>query len=280
MYARRLLSMALLGLGACGGGGGSDEAAAPAPAVSEVHFTASDFAFEGPDTIESGLVTFTLTNVSETFHHLQLARLDGMTMDEFMANLSELRPNAPIPSWFHPAGGVNPPPPGEPATVTMAVEPGEYAVLCTVDVPDHIPHVAKGMIRPLTVIPAAGPTPPLPEPDMSLSLVDYAFGFSTPPTAGTHTIRVRNDAQQGHEIAIFRLLPGKTMDDVMAWGATFEGPPPIIGAGGVPAMAPGQEVDMEVTFTPGEYVAICFLPDAMDGVPHIVHGMVLPFTIS
>jgi len=27
-------------------------------------------------------------------------------------------------------------------------------------------------------------------------------------------------------------------------------------------------------------VALCFLPDATDGAPHVVHGMMLPFTIS
>jgi hypothetical protein len=35
-----------------------------------------------------------------------------------------------------------------------------------------------------------------------------------------------------------------------------------------------------VDLTPGAYVAICFVPDATDGVPHVEHGMALPFEVS
>jgi hypothetical protein len=89
-----------------------------------------------------------------------------------------------------------------------------------------------------------------------------------------------NAAQQSHEIALFRLLPGRTMDDVAAWGASYEGEPPMTAAGGVSLIRPGREVVMYATLTPGDYVALCFVPDANDGMPHLVHGMVLPFTIS
>jgi hypothetical protein len=153
-------------------------------------------------------------------------------------------------------------------------------VLCVVDTPDHIPHVMKGMIKPLTVTPAAGTPAPLPASDLTLTLVDYAFSFDAPPTAGPHAIRVVNGASQAHEVALFRLLPGKTLDDVMAWGATYEGAPPITAVGGVPAFRPGQEAVMHVDLTPGEYVALCFVPDATDGLPHVAHGMALPFQIS
>jgi hypothetical protein len=175
---------------------------------------------------------------------------------------------------------VNPPAPGQPARVTMMVEPGEYAVVCIVDTPDHVPHVAKGMIKPLTVTPASGAPAPLPAADRTLTLVDYAFSFDAPLTSGSHAIRVVNGATQSHEIALFRLLPDKTMDDVVAWGGTYAGEPPMTAAGGVPAIRPGQEAVMHVDLTPGNYVALCFLPDANDGMPHLVHGMALPFTIS
>jgi len=275
MRSHRLFWTALTVLAACGGDPTLDDPA------TEVRFAASDFAFDGPATIEAGLVTFALTNDSETPHHLQLVRLpDGVSFEEFKQDLSELQVGSPFPDWYRDVGGVNPPPPGAEARVTMAVEPGEYAVLCIVDIPDHVLHVFKGMIQPLTVTAASRPTAPLPDADVSLSLVDFAFGFSAPPTRDTRVIRVRNDAQQSHEIAIVRLLPDKTVEDFMAWGATFEGPPPIVMAGGVPGIRPGQSVNVEVALTPGSYVAVCFLPDATDGAPHIVHGTMLPFTIS
>lgn len=283
MRTNRLVSVMLLALVACGGGEAEQDVAAmaEAPAIREVHFTATDFAFQGPAEIEAGMTTFVLTNHGETFHHLQLIRLpEGMSYEEFTAGLSQMQPGSPPPPWFHGVGGVNPPPPHAPARATMMVEPGEYAVICLVDTPDKVPHIMKGMMQPLTVTPSTKQAAALPAADLELTLVDYAFSFAAPPTSAHRTIRVTNGATQDHEIAIFRLLPGKTMDDVGAWAMTFDGPPPIEAVGGVPLIMPGQTMNFDVDLTPGSYVALCFVPDATDGRIHVEHGMVLPFTIS
>ncbi len=284
MRSNHFFAPILVLLTACGGEGtpreGADasiEAAAPR----EIRFSTRDFAFEGPETIEAGMVTFVLTNTSEIWHHVQLVRLpDGMSMQTFQEGLAAMQPGTPPPSWFVDAGGVNPPAPGEEARVTMMIEPGEYAVLCLVDTPDKIPHVMKGMIRPLTVTASTQAPAPLPPADLTLTLVDYAFSFSAPPTSGSHVIRVENGASQSHEIALFRFLPGKGMNDLMAWAQAYEGPAPMIAAGGVPAFRPGQVANMHVDLAPGDYVALCFVPDINDGRLHLEHGMALPFTVS
>jgi hypothetical protein len=281
---RCLIGLVLVGLTACGGEGspppdGSSSSAEAAPR--EVRFVASDFAFEGPDTIEGGMLKVVLENAGETWHHLQLVRLpDGWSVDDFQEAMTSVQPGSPAVDWFVDAGGVSPPRQGGSASVTMMVEPGEYAVLCLIDTPDHVPHFMKGMIRPLTVTAPSGPPAELPPSDMTLTLVDYAFSFSEPPTSGSHVIRVVNAAEQPHEVAILRFAPGKTMDDLMAWSATYEGPAPAEPVGGVTGFGPGRTVVMEVDLIPGEYVAVCFVPDATDGVPHLEHGMLLPFTVS
>jgi len=284
MSYRRPTLFAVLALVACAGDGDpsvQESSATPVASPREVRFVASDFAFEGPESFEEGMITFVLENTSETWHHLQLVRLpEGLSFAEFQERLATMQPGQPIPEWFVEAGGVNPPPTGGVARATQFVEAGEYAVLCVVDTPDHIPHVMKGMIRPLNVTPSASPPAPLPAADLTLTLVDYAFSFSAPPTRGRHVIRVENAVTQSHEIVLFRLLPGKTVDDFAAWGATYEGPPPVEVLGGVPAFRSGLVSTMEVDLTPGEYLAVCFVPDATDGAPHIAHGMLLPFTIS
>lgn len=281
MRRNRLLALTLVGLAACSGESAPDTAATDM-GPREVQFTAQDFSFQGPSSIEAGTITLSLTNAGPNLHHLQLVRIpDGMTFDEFKEALGTIQPMTPMPDWFHDAGGVNPPPTGNgPAKVTMTIEPGEYAVMCVVDTPDHIPHFAKGMIQPLTVTESSHPAAPLPPADMELSLVDYAFSFSTPPTAGSHVIRVTNGAEQSHEVLFVKLNPGKTVDDAMAWGQTYAGPEPFVAHGGVSAMPPGQSEDVYVDFTPGQWMALCFLPDATDGLPHVAHGMMLPFTIS
>lgn len=280
MSANRLVGLLFLGLAACGGQADDAQSSAPAAPL-EVRFVASDFAFDGPATIEAGVVTFVLENTGQTLHHLQLVRLpDGMDFAAFQEALGQMQPGTPPPAWFVDVGGVNPPPPGQPARTTLMVEAGEYAVVCIVDTPDHVPHVFKGMIQPLTVTPATTPSAPLPPSDMMLTLVDYAFSFSAPPTAGSHVIHVMNGAAQSHEVVFIKLHVGRTMDDVGAWGATYEGEPPFDTYGGVPGIRPGQMVNVHVDFTPGEWAALCFVPDATDGAPHLMHGMVLPFTIS
>ena len=287
MNFNRLLVLFSATLAACGGdrpaADTETETSTPVEAAAprEIRFTATDFAFQGPATVEAGLVTLVLDNQAETWHHVQLIELpEGMTAADLGAGMAQMQPGSPPPPWLEAAGGVNPPAPGELARATMVLEPGEYAVVCFVDTPDRVPHVMKGMIQPLTVTPTATAPATLPESDLSLTLIDYAFSFSTPPTSGTHTIRVENAAAQWHEIALFKFEPGKTMDDLLAWAETYEGPAPVVPAGGVPGIKPGQVVNMEVTLTPGNYVALCFLPDMGDGQLHLMHGMVLPFTVS
>lgn len=259
----------------------NSEAASTIDAHREITFIAQDNSFEGPDTVEAGMVTLVLKNEGPEWHHLQLIRLpDEMTMEGFQTAMAEMQPGTPPPPWLREAGGVNPPEPGAEARVTQMLTPGEYAVICLVDTPDRIPHVAKGMISSLTVVPSDESPAPPPESDLTLTLVDYAFSFSEPPTAGEHVIKVENSAQQAHEIAFFRLLPGKTMDDFGAWGANYEGPAPITAVGGVPGIHSGQVAYVHVEFTPGDYVAACFVPDAKDGKMHLEHGMVMPFTVS
>jgi hypothetical protein len=281
--------MVLLAAGACapqdsgdvGGVATSTAAAAAVEAPPAVQFTARDFSFEGPDTIPAGLTTLVLDNEGPTYHHVQLVRLaEGHTAADLQAAFAAMRPGDPYPAWATDAGGVNTPDPGAQARATLMIEAGEYAVICFVDTPDHVPHIAKGMMKGLTVTPASAPSAAEPVADLTLTLVDYAFSFSAPPTAGQHVIRIENAGPQPHEVLFVRLDEGKTVEDFMAWGQTFEGPAPGRALGGAPAMALGQTQYVPLELTPGNYLAVCFVPDSGDRMPHIAHGMVLPFTVS
>lgn len=289
MRRRLVAGMVLLAAGACApqdSGNAGDRPAAVATAAAPaappaVLFTAKDFAFEGPDSVASGLTTFVLNNGGTTYHHVQLFRLgEGKTVEDLHAAFMAMKPGDPFPSWAAFAGGVNASDPGAQARATLMLEPGEYAVVCIVDTPDHVPHVMKGMMKPLTVTPSNAPALPAPQADLTLTLVDYAFSFSMPPTAGHHVIEVRNGGPQPHEVLFVQLHPGMTMDDFMKWGQTYEGDAPGHALGGVPAVMPGQVEYVTLDLAPGDYLAVCFVPDAKDGMPHLAHGMALPFTIS
>jgi hypothetical protein len=202
---------------------------------------------------------------------------EGRTFDSLVAALK--KPGMP-PRWAHPIGGPNGVSPSLESDADITLTPGAYAILCFVPSPDGVPHLAKGMIRPLTVTPSnrqASET----SPDLTMDLVDYDFKLSAPITAGTRLIRVVNAAAQLHEVVVVRLDPGKTMKDMFAWEMSGrKGPAPGRYVGGMSPIAPGDTADFSMAFEPGSYALICFAPDAKDGKPHAMHGMLKTLTVS
>lgn len=277
---------------ACRSGDSSRRTAADtlAPAASEaplaysaaapnvVTITARDYAFDIPAEIPAGLTTFRLVNRGPSLHHMQLVRLEeGKTVDDFLA---ALRAGGPPPAWATMAGGPNPPEPGAETNATLAMAPGNYAVLCFVPDSAGVPHVMKGMVHRLRVTGAAPASMAEPSADVRVALVDYGFELSRPLTAGRHTIRVDNNGPQPHEIAVLRLKPGKSPEDFGAWGEHPRGPAPATLVGGVSGIMPGTHAYFTADFEPGEYAFICFVPDAKDGKPHFMHGMAKRFTVA
>ena len=252
-------------------------AVAKATAPNVVVVKTSDYAFDAPDTVRAGLTTLRLvTNPGQEMHQVGLIRLDsGKTAADLF---NAMKSPGPMPKWAIEVAGVNPPAPGQTAEATLNLAAGNYLLVCFVPSPDGVPHVAKGMSRPLVVAGTAAAAP-LPG-DVEIKLTDYAFGLSKPLTAGQHVIRVVNDGQQSHEVMVIRLAPGKTAAQVAAWVEKMEGPPPGEPLSGVAGLGVGQSASFPLTLTPGEYGLICFIPDAKDGKPHYVHGMVHQFKVS
>jgi len=259
----------------------------PAPVTStpaaaqQVTVTATDFVFQLPTTpVKSGLTQLTLDNAGKELHQAQLFRLtDGKTMADFGA---ALQAQGPMPTWAVPTGGPNAALPGGTSNATLVLEPGTYAIVCFIPSADGMPHVAKGMVAGLEVQPSDQPAAALPAGDIQMALADYSFTMTPAPTAGTHTFTVTNQAAQPHEAVLVRLEPGATMDPWTDWvkGGMKGALPPGTPFGGLTALAPGEVQNFSVDLAPGTYGLICFAPDATDGQPHLLHGMVMQFTVS
>lgn len=285
MQRKIVLALPLLWLAACAGGeqkaelASGDEAAPSSPPV--VTIIAKDFAFEAPDSIVAGMTTIKMVNQGPDLHHVQLVRLtEGRTYDEFLAALREMKPGMAPPSWIINVAGPNSPVPGGEQSLTQELQPGTYALTCFIDTPDHVPHIAKGMVKSLTILPNNNPSAAAPDADVTVKMSDYAWEITPNLTAGKHVIRLENLASQPHEMFIMQMAPGKTAEDLMKWGQTFEGPPPGKPMGGISGMATGQVAFLPVDLPAGEYLLVCFLPDAKDGQPHLAHGMIKALTIS
>jgi hypothetical protein len=245
-----------------------------------VTIRARDYAFDAPAEITGGTVTFRYFNDGPDLHHVQLIRLaDGKTVADL---LQALKTPGPLPGWATESGGPNVVDPGQELTATIDVAPGDYAIVCFVDTPDHVPHVMKGMAQALKVVaPPAGTAPAAPGPaDLTIRLSDFKFELTDSVTAGSKTIDVVVAPGQPHELAIFRLLPGKTMQDFVQWGATYQGPIPASIVGGTTAAVAGIPQRITVDFAPGQYILVCFVPDAADGKPHLMKGMLQTFSVS
>ena len=258
-------------------------AAVSPPDSNVVIITATEYAFEAPDTIAAGAVTFRLLNKGAQIHHAQLVKLlPGHTLEELLALMKE---PGPMPAWAIEVGGPNAPAAGAEANATVMLSAGNYALICFVDVPDHAPHFTKGMSRALTVVPrttpgfTAGPSTP-PKADLSLTLFDYNFTASKPLVAGKQVIRVVNKSSQSHEVQLFKLEPNRSVQHMLQWLENPEGMAPGVGIGGVAALAKNLSAYFEVDLQPGVYGFVCFLPDAKDGNPHFLHGMTKQITVE
>jgi hypothetical protein len=252
---------------------------APAASMPEIIIKASDFTFDMPDKIEAGLVALTLENDGKEPHHAQLARLnDDVTMEQFTAALRQ-QPEAALPLVTL-AGGVGIAAPGKSERVMLELKEGRYVVLCFVSGEDNIPHLAKGMIKPFEVI-ASTDKVMVREPKADYTVVMKDFAFVMPPEikAGSQVWKVTNEGPQPHELAIVKLARGKTMADIQAYMQKPEGLPPFKDAGGLQAIATGMSGWINVNLQPGDYLALCFVPDPVSGRAHIELGMITPFTV-
>ncbi len=253
----------------------SAEAVAVAPRVIDV--SAGDYFYTMADTISAGATTFQLTTTGQEPHHMQIVRLnEGKALPDLLAAMAS---HGPPPAWAEFVGGPNAPSPNASASiVTLDLAPGTYGVLCVIPSPDGVPHLAKGMSKTLVVTPATGGA--LPAVTNRMTLTDYDFVFAEPLTAGTHVLEVKNAAAQPHEVLLVKLVPGATPIQFVEWTEKPAGPPPGELIGGTVGLSQGMANLVHLDLAAGEYALICFIPDAGDGRPHFLHGMIQQISVQ
>jgi hypothetical protein len=242
-----------------------------------VRVVGRDFSFDAPDVLPAGLTEFRFLNKGPSLHHMALLKLAGAkTVDDVRAAFAK---PGPMPAWIKEVGGPNAGAPGVESNATLMLEPGNYALICFVDLGGP-PHFTKGMLKGLRVVPNKTASAPRPGADVTATLFDYGFRLSQPVKSGTRTVRVYNGGKQHHEVELVQLAPGATPASVLQWMEKMQGPPPGKALGGVAGIGPGQSEYFTADFTKGKYALICFLPDAKDGKPHFAHGMIQEITVS
>jgi len=311
-----LLFMLALVISACQGGGQDSEQQADvveaevqepdAPSTAEVEpiavtYVATEYAYDGPESLEAGWTHITLDNQGELAHDFILVKLDeGKSIEDVMAALEAEGP----PEWAEFYGGVS----AEPATSAsyyVELVPGNYVALSFGAAEDAPPDAAQGMIANLTIAEAGGPAGELllPEEDASVDLVDYAFGVQGTIGKGDQLLKVSNKGTEMHEIIAFHLKDGMNMEDFMTAlesdmggedeasaeessgedsGESVSGKEPPFEQIGSTFLSPGISTLVNMEFAePGTYVFICFLPSPNNEMqPHFAMGMVEEITVQ
>lgn len=254
---------------------GCHESTARADAAAST-YTTTDFAFDGPDTLESGWNQFTLQNEGQQLHHIYLYRLDdGKTEADLVAAI-EAREH---PDWAHHVGGPNTAMPGESVTGWVDLEPGTHVMICEIPDPEGTPHISHGMHKTIQVEKADAEAK-APGHDTTLGLHDFSFDMPE-PEAGLQVVQMTNEGGQPHEAALIKLEEGATaMDFIGSFAPDAQGPPPGRGAGGFTGIEPGETAYFQIDLEQGDYAYICFLADPEDGEPHFAKGMIKEFTVE
>jgi uncharacterized cupredoxin-like copper-binding protein len=270
------LLTALIALGLVLAGCGATPAVATIP---QIVIKATDYAFDAPAQVNAGLISVRLENNGQELHHAQIARLqDGKTTADLQAALAQGEQAAIALLEF--VGGPSVLDPGKSQEVVLDLKAGNYVLLCFIASADGVPHLAKGMVKPIQVVAAGQSGAQAPRADASIILKDFGFEMPAGVKAGKQTWEIKNAGPQLHEMVIFKLAPGKTMDDVGAFFQSPAGPPPFEAVGGMQALSVGKSAWLVLDLQPGNYIALCNVPDPASGKAHAELGMIMPFTIK
>lgn len=113
-----------------------------------------------------------------------------------------------------------------------------------------------------------------------VDMKDFAFDLPADVAGGTNLWKVSNTGTQPHVADFYRLLPGRTMEDLIAYLSGEGGQQPYDKTESISMVSAGETVYLPVNFESGNWVALCFVPD-MDNpdLSHVMEGMVAEFRV-
>lgn len=116
--------------------------------------------------------------------------------------------------------------------------------------------------------------------EVPVILDEYSFAVEPTLSAGPTAFALDNVGEQEHEMVLFKLVEGATVEDALAAEQAGEDPeqffagPPVVGVAG-----PGEHTFVNTELTPGSYAMVCFIPTP-EGVPHVAEGMVTSVEVT
>jgi hypothetical protein len=293
MYRRplALIATVLLVLSGTLGAAVAQEAtpAATLTGYPELTITATDTGFEVPAKTPAGRTLVTFVNTGKAGAGMIFWKLpDGVTFEDLQTALPPREPGSTgkAPEAFYEATLPGAPGYAEPGKQTQALidlPAGNYAVLTE----------EGGWATPLEVVPATDATPaaqPDPVSDADVELVDFAFtGIPETVATGQYVWKVTNNADQPHQMIVGKIPDGMTLEQVIGGFTMGANGTPVPGAmsraefaavGGIEVISPGNTAWTLMDLPPGNYAAVCLVPDKTSGMLHVAMGMATVFTVT
>ena len=271
--------------GDTGGDAGDDATGGAAVSVTGTEYAYAPDDGTDPAALPAGDLTITLVNDGEEEHQLTIMKFrEGFGMEDLGALGEDPKRLGEMLETF---GGPNAVAPGASGAATSTLAAGDYLFACFIPDANGVPHAASGMVLPVTVVGEGGAESTFEGDGDPLPMGEFTFGLGDADApaeiAASEDVWFTNDGSQPHEAAIYTVAEGSTNQDVVDFFSSPDteragGPPPIVPAGGVGAIDPGRFA--RAALAHGDYVFICFLPDAADGAPHVVKGMLEFATVS
>ncbi len=250
--------------------------ATPVP-MPEVTVEVSDAGISAPAEMPAGLVAVTVNNSTQAPTGPIFARLnEGVSQEQFMEALMADESGMAAISLVTLLGGAQAEA-GKSVRTVFDLKPGNHIALGFGEGP---PQLAN-----FTVAASSGAAPAAPVAAVNVDLIDFQFTMPEQIKAGVQTWQIENKGGQWHEMAVFKLNEGVTVQDVLAMmmsGEPPEGPPPFEEMAFWAPMSAGERAWMDVDLPPGVYTVLCFLPDFASDPPtsHLEHGMVRTLTVT
>lgn len=223
-----------------------------------------------PETIPAGLQRITIQNNGETWHATIIRRLkNDVTMDEFEAAFQE-NPFGSLPLTVQ-LGGPDLAP-GLQSDALFQFEPGDYVVVDNWTEPPRM--------QPFSVIAGDEVADSLPKAMVTVEMREHEFVMPATIEAGPQWWSFHNTGEAVHQAGIAQLAPDKTVEDIVLWFDTEDGPPPWEDVAFWNVMSPGQQSWGQMDLPPGDYLLLDYLPDfTNEGLPNFMLGMAKEFTV-
>ena len=236
---------------------------------------ATDAGFDAPDRLAAGLRHIVFENRGTEIHEGMLVKLpNGMSADDYV---TAVKKGTLFPEGALDYSGLGLTSPGVTAEMWLKVDPGQYIIICWNEDHDKTTPVHSFTVQEI----GAGDDRP-PKEDVVLKLFDYRFELDHALRKGVQVIRVETPGPAMHEVDIFRLHEGSTVEDLKRWRKENEnGPSPAEALGGaLDSHDISRVVWLRKEFVPGHYVLHCEMPVTNTKLNHADVGMVQEIEIK